>query len=171
MVKSESEHVRRRRRLNRRCVAVLGALTFAVVIGVVHHASAESARALELEGRLIAPCCYVQTLDIHESEVASALRAEIRSRLARGEAVQAIEDDLVLRYGERIRAVPRGRDPRCSIPLIVNTSLGIAVALLFVVALRWKRRRVDADAESTGLADPELDAVLDAELRRDDDVR
>jgi cytochrome c-type biogenesis protein CcmH len=149
----------------------LGALTFAVVIGVVHHASAEPARALELEGRLIAPCCYVQTLDIHESEVASALRAEIRSRLARGEAAQAIEDDLVLRYGEPIRAVPRGRDPRRSIPLIVNTSLGVAVALLFVVALRWRRRREDTDAESTELADPELDAVLDAELRRDDDVR
>ena len=149
--------------------AVLWAgLAFVVVLCVTGHSSAEPSRALELEGRLIAPCCYVQTLDIHESELASTLRSEIRSRLARGEEAQAIEDDFARRYGERIRAVPRGRDPRRSIPLVVSTAMALAIGGLVIVGLRWMRRREDAVADSTEPNDAALDAALDAELRRDD---
>ena len=36
-----------------------------------------------LERRLFAPCCWSQTLDVHESELASSLRREIGSERAR----------------------------------------------------------------------------------------
>ncbi|HMJ15590.1 MAG TPA: hypothetical protein VK524_29440, partial [Polyangiaceae bacterium] len=39
-----------------------------------------------LEGRIRAPCCWNQTLDIHSSEIASALKREIRTRLRKGES-------------------------------------------------------------------------------------
>src|SRR5258708_33287899 len=58
--------------------------------------------AARLEGRIMAPCCWMQTIDIHGSEVAYDLRREIRQRLKSGEASDAIEASLVQRYGPKI---------------------------------------------------------------------
>ncbi|MBS1123612.1 MAG: uncharacterized protein H6Q90_5840 [Deltaproteobacteria bacterium] len=93
----------------------------------------------ELEQRLLAPCCWRQTLGDHESPIATALRAEIRDRLAHREAAASIEDDLVRRYGAKIRAVPEGSDPRWMIGAIAG-----GAGLLGLVALGWfvRRRRV-----------------------------
>lgn len=100
--------------------------------------------ATELAGRLIAPCCWVQTLDIHESGLATTLRAEITMRLAEGETSQAIEDSLASRYGERIRAVPRGEDPRRIAPLLAGTLMATTLLGLFLLAPRWLRRNQTA---------------------------
>jgi cytochrome c-type biogenesis protein CcmH len=97
----------------------------------------------ELEQRLLAPCCWRQTLGDHESPVAAALRAEIRDRLARRETAASIEDDLVRRHGEKIRALPEGGDPRW---IIGATAAGASV--LGLVAIGWfvRRRRVPRGA-------------------------
>src|SRR5882724_2572150 len=93
-----------------------------------------------LEGRLIAPCCWTQTLDIHESPLATELRAEIHERLGRGESDELIEGDLVARYGERIRAIPKGRDPRAVISMASAAAMLVsAIGLLWLVR-RWTRR-------------------------------
>lgn len=60
--------------------------------------------AHELERRLMAPCCWRETLDVHSSPVASQLRTEIRDRFAKGDSPQGIENDLAARFGPRIRA-------------------------------------------------------------------
>src|SRR5512140_1121487 len=91
--------------------------------------------AERLEGRLLAPCCWAQTLDIHGSEIANTLRREIRTRLKAGESPDAIEQSLVARYGERIRAVPDG------VPL--NTMgtlgwLGVAASAGFLTYVLWR---------------------------------
>jgi cytochrome c-type biogenesis protein CcmH len=99
--------------------------------------------------RLLAPCCWLQTLDFHESELASSLRTEIAQRLERGESGEAIEDDLVARYGERIRAVPKGRDPRSAVPVVVGAVM--LVSLLGLVVL--VRRRTKRPASPTVVAD------------------
>jgi cytochrome c-type biogenesis protein CcmH len=92
-----------------------------------------------LEGRLMAPCCWTQTLDIHESPVSTQLRLEIRKRLLAGEDAAAIENDMVARYGERIRAVPKG-----SSLTGMGVWLSIAVALSGIgvgfIVVRWARR-------------------------------
>lgn len=62
--------------------------------------------AADLLGRLRAPCCWKQTLDVHASPLADELREEIKRRVGAGESVAAIEADLVVRYTDRIRAVP-----------------------------------------------------------------
>lgn len=100
--------------------------------------SAMEHEAHVLETRLLAPCCWQQTLDAHVSPLASELRLEIRGRLQAGERVTAVEDDLIARYGETMRAVPAGTDRRIG--------LGVASASLFTVSglgllLRFVRRR------------------------------
>ncbi|MGK3967721.1 cytochrome c-type biogenesis protein CcmH [Sorangium sp. So ce118] len=123
-----------------------------------------------LEGRLLAPCCWDQTLDIHESEVTRELRREIRERLRRGEAVDAVEQDLVARYGDRIRATP-------SSGVLGKVALGmmlaIAVTFLGVFALlrSWRRSAAEPAPSNVAIAAPvrdEYDERLDEELRMRD---
>ncbi|MGK3993756.1 cytochrome c-type biogenesis protein CcmH [Sorangium sp. So ce1024] len=131
---------------------------------LVDPAPAPGERALA--ARLLAPCCWDQTLDVHESEVARDLRREIRARLRRGEAADAIERDLVARHGERLRAAPSS-DLLGKIAL--GMILGIAVAFLGVFGLlrSWRRSAPQPAPPSTAVATPPRDAYderLDAEL-------
>ncbi|WP_433927435.1 cytochrome c-type biogenesis protein CcmH [Sorangium cellulosum] len=85
-----------------------------------------------LAARLLAPCCWDQTLDVHESEVTRDLRREICALLRRGDSADAIEQSLVARYGERIRAAPSsGILGKVALGLM----MGIAVTFLGVFAL------------------------------------
>ena len=92
----------------------------------------------DLEERLMAPCCWQQTLDVHASPLATELRAEIKQRLVRGESVETIETDLVGRYGERMRA---GGGPflRYVGPFVGVVALA-ATAGVVHVARKWVRR-------------------------------
>ena len=118
-----------------------------------------------LEGRLLAPCCWTQTLDMHESELATSLRHEIRHRLSSGEAATAIEDDFAGRYGERIRAVPKGGDVRVAVPITAGLLAVICGAGLVFLVLRWTRRG-SASLERA----PERSARRDAYDDRIDDA-
>jgi cytochrome c-type biogenesis protein CcmH len=101
-----------------------------------------SVRATTLQARLFAPCCYSQTLEVHESELAGKLRAEVGRRIGRGESDLAIENDLVERYGERMRALPREHASRWYIPLIAGIALSMTLILAGCFALRWRRREL-----------------------------
>ncbi len=122
-----------------------------------------------LMARLLAPCCYTQTLDVHESPEAAALRAEVRARLRAGESAAAIEQDFVARYGERVRALPAGHDPRVALGLLSAGLVISAGALMARAVSRW-RRAADVGTESVGGAEDaasrdDYDARIDEELR------
>ncbi len=134
--------------------------------------------AERLEGRLLAPCCWAQTLDIHGSDIATALRREIRSRLKAGESGDAIEASLVARYGERIRAVPDG------VPLDKMGGIGwlgvaLAAGFIGIVLWRWRQRGVAQASEQAGPGEmprksksevsEASDEQLESELHRLDD--
>jgi cytochrome c-type biogenesis protein CcmH len=126
------------------------------------------ATARALEGRIKAPCCWNQTLDIHGSPVSQELKAEIRTRLMRGETSSEIEASFVERYGERILAVPDdsplGKFALGALLLAVLAGVGV-----FFLGRKW-RGPPGGDAGKTGGADEsaadtdEYDARLDAEL-------
>jgi cytochrome c-type biogenesis protein CcmH len=127
--------------------------------------------ARELEGRIIAPCCWTQSIDIHGSEVSSALRTEIRSRLQKGESAADIERSLVDRYGAKVLAVPPGsRLGGAGILLALALSAGGIGAV--VLLRRWQRRSrsdtpLNSDGKKSEPTGPDaLDARLDAELDR-----
>lgn len=134
-----------------------------------------NANAQALVERLHAPCCHEQLLDGHESESARALRQEIRTRLAQGASADEVERDLVLRYGEWIVAVPKDGDPRSALSVALALTLAATALGLTVLGLRWVRRdrqRLASPAlmPAGGSArQAQLDATLDAELRRMDE--
>lgn len=155
---------------------VLG-LACSVAVGVARAEGQPSLDAvpaageITLERRLLAPCCWNQTLDQHESDLATSLRHEIRARLHAGEAQSAIEDDLAARYGERIRAVARGEDPGGAMPFIVGFGALFAGGSVIALLRRWRRASSRARPEGAAItadatipADAE-DARLDEELR------
>jgi len=124
--------------------------------------------AAALEGRIIAPCCWNQTIDIHGSEVSNALRREIRARLAAGESAEAIERSLVERYGERVIAVPRG-SRLGSTGVLLALGMGVAGVGAILLLRRWRDRsqrpsNTAAPEAPEAPANPALDARLDAEL-------
>jgi cytochrome c-type biogenesis protein CcmH len=92
-----------------------------------------------LEGRIRAPCCWNQTIDIHGSPSSGQLRREIRKRLRAGESTEQIEASIVARYGERILAVPHGnplKDVAAGLVIAVLAAGGIAGVLV----VRWRNR-------------------------------
>lgn len=127
------------------------------------------AEARALEGRLLAPCCWQQTLDIHESPLSSALRGEIEERLAGGESAASLEADMVARFGPRVRALPTEEALSASMIVAAGAGLAAAGALAFSVR-RWLRRGREGAASPPPAAgrdayDDRLDDAL-AELDR-----
>lgn len=99
-----------------------------------------AARARALEAKLMAPCCFTQTIDQHESDIARQMRAEVRAWLAEGLSDQQILDRYVERYGARILAVPPAQGFNRLLywmPYLVTLALLIAVCLTLWV---WYRR-------------------------------
>jgi len=144
----------------RRIVTIILALALAAC---GHRVPSVSEREAALEARLLAPCCWVQTLDSHQSPRASELRAEIRQRLTRGEPADRIEADLVARYGERLRAVPAGLDVEA-----MGALMFAFAALASTAILIWRTRLVARRPAATGSTSGDEDAELAARL--DDDL-
>jgi cytochrome c-type biogenesis protein CcmH len=57
--------------------------------------------------QLMAPCCWSETADVHNSEAAQEVKAQIRSALQQGYSEKQILDGMVAAYGERVLAKPK----------------------------------------------------------------
>lgn len=152
----------------------LWALVAALLVVVAHAAGAESPPALtaerqaaaqRLEGMLIAPCCFTNTVAEHRSPLSDEVRAEVRARLAGGASESEILDAFVARYGERILAAPRthGFSLLAYLLPVIALAVGGGVVLL---TLRRHRPRPVAPARADAAPANQRNAELDAELAR-----
>jgi len=124
--------------------------------------------ASAIEGRLMAPCCWVQTIDIHDSPIALSMRHEIRRRLRNGESAEVIQASFVERYGSKIMAVQESSQLKnVFIGLsVVMGGAGIAAAMMIG---RWRKQSALKDgAKAKDAPEPkrdQWDEKLDAELK------
>ena len=146
-------------------------VSFALALALVTGCAAPPAPspAARVERRLLAPCCWNQTLDIHESDLATSLRSEIRQRVARGESPEAIERDMVSRYGERVRAAPAQRDPLLAIALAVSALFALIALALIARGRRSAEAATPAPVIPTSERDDEYNERIERELRELDD--
>jgi cytochrome c-type biogenesis protein CcmH len=127
-----------------------------------------------VEGRLMAPCCWQQTIDIHQSEVARSMRQEVRRRLLAGQTPNEVLAVFVKRYGPRILAIPP-ENPIKKVATFLWAAFGVAGVGAVGLLVRWRRRSgpkppsggsatKDADAPKTEAVHDELDDRIDDEL-------
>lgn len=153
-------------RISRRQLPALASAALLGAAGVARAADTADldhppAAAKELEGRLLAPCCWKQTLDVHASPKADELRAEIRKRIRAGESPEAVEADIVKRYTPKILAIPHKGFLE---PVGIAILSGAGVALVGLIVL-GRRRLVARKEEPAPVAPPDPDSR--AELQRE----
>ncbi len=146
---------------------VVGAVA-AVILSLVVAASAaaadagltpdQEALARSIEGKLIAPCCWTQTVAVHDSQAAEEIKMQVRLLVAQGESEDTILDSFVQQYGEEILAAPRAQGFNVLIYLLPVIGALAAGAALLVMIPHWRRA-------------PRTVPVVDGSARRRDDGR
>ena len=118
-----------------------------------------------IEGRLMAPCCWTQTIDIHNSEITLSMRHEIRRRLRNGESAEAIQDSFVQRYGPKILAVQENSQLKNVFIGLFVAMGGAGVAAAMMIG-RWRKQSAPSNGApaKADTAPDQWDDKLDAEL-------
>ena len=95
------------------------------------------ARIEKLESQLLAPCCWIEPIGQHRSDVALKMREEVREMVAGGRTDREILDHYKQQYGERILVEPEGNLWWWMnvVPVLV---LGIGLLVAVYVLRRWK---------------------------------
>ena len=94
---------------------------------------AQEAVIRKIEGRLMAPCCYTQTIRDHDSQVAVDMRNEVTAFVASGKSEQEIITYYRTKYGETILVVPDGWTGHLLTILPISAFLISATALLIFI--------------------------------------
>ena len=133
-----------------------GTSTLAVLLLALQPLSGEDNAAKRIQDRFLAPCCWQQSVAVHDSDIAKQMRAEIASMAASGKSEDQIVAVYVARYGERILREPRGANWWWSI-LAPLAAMAVGSACLLVF-LRRQRQRLALAADAADLPPlPELD--------------
>jgi cytochrome c-type biogenesis protein CcmH len=100
-------------------------------------ASVSPDRVNRIAALLIAPCCWSQTAEVHQSDAAKTVKEKIRVGILAGKTDEEIVQEFIDEYGERILSVPRPRG--------FNLTLWVFLALVIVVSaagLSWYVKRI-----------------------------
>jgi cytochrome c-type biogenesis protein CcmH/NrfF len=130
------------------------------------------ATAKRLEDKLIAPCCFAQTVANHYSDVAARIKGQIRQMLAQGKTEQQILNSYVRVYGERILAEPVAQGFNWPAYLLPSLAVIAGIGGIILLLGRWRMAAsenvADVAARSSDCRDamPRLRARLARELAR-----
>jgi cytochrome c-type biogenesis protein CcmH len=90
-------------------IPVLLLVLFVSRVFSVEEQPVKDALQKELEGEIMAPCCYGGPVADHDSEAAKQVKTQIAGLLAESKTKEEILDMYVAIYGEQILARPRAR--------------------------------------------------------------
>ena len=86
-------------------VSLILALT---LVNMASLSIAQTAQIQKVEKRLLAPCCYTQSIAEHGSDIAVQMRGEVTEMVADGKSEKEIVDHYKNIYGDGILIVPDG---------------------------------------------------------------
>lgn len=122
------------------------------------------ALARRIEGELIAPCCWSQTISEHRSEASEQMRREIRDMIHKRLSHQKIIDFYVGKYGERILAAPRPRGFNLAAYILPGAGLVAGAGILILLLRKWKPAPLSAPPPPER-ADPAYLERIERELK------
>ncbi len=99
----------------------------------------------KLEDRLMAPCCYSQTIRVHMSMEAQQMREEVTNMVLAGKSEQDIIKHYKAKYGETILVVPDGTTGQIAFAVPVAVSLSAFGLLAFGINRALRKSPTIAD--------------------------
>ena len=129
----------------------------------------QEAMVRRLEGMLIAPCCFANTVAEHRSPLSDQVREEVRALVAGGATETEILDTFVAKYGERILAAPKPQGFNLLAYILPAVALAAGLLLIAFTLHRHRPRPVEPSAVPPETASDALRARMEAELAHFDD--
>jgi cytochrome c-type biogenesis protein CcmH len=147
-------------------IATILALGLSLTVAAGPDPQALEQQARELEAKLIAPCCWMQQVSLHQSPASDEIKKNIRVMLAAGQTSQQILDAYVAQYGDRILAEPPARGFSASLYVLPWLFLAGSIGLVvFIVRrLRTPTSELARRSEPAAMNDTESERI-DEELR------
>jgi len=128
-------------------------------------ASAAEQWHYDLEQELMSPYCPGRTLTDCTSPQAAELRQWIAGEEAKGRSREDVEKQLFLEFGEVILQAPKAQG--FGLAAYVIPAVGVALGAALVVIFLRRQQRTGVPAPPLAIApDPDLDRLIDEELRR-----
>jgi cytochrome c-type biogenesis protein CcmH len=143
--------------------APLLVLLFALTAGAAPPGVDLEREARAIDAKLVAPCCFMQQVSVHQSAAAEEVKADVRRRLIAGETRQQILDAYVAQYGKHILAEPPAEG--FDLALYVLPPIGLVASLGLIAWLIRRLSHPPAIAATAAPASGDIDARLDEELR------
>ena len=113
-----------------------------------------------LEKKLMAPCCYSQTIYDHMSNEAAQMRDEVMAMVEAGKSEQEIITYYRMKYGETILAVPDGRAGEVAYAVPVSIALVALLALAGVIRHSGRNRNQYAEFGNALPHRPDLEKYM-----------
>ncbi len=118
----------------------------------------------QIASKLMAPCCWSQTADVHQSEAADQIQAQIRTALQQGYTEKEIVAGFVAAYGERILATPEASGFNLMVWILPILALPVGGWILWRYLRRVQPVAVTAAAARPAPADNSYEARFEREL-------
>ena len=113
-----------------------------------------------LERAVLAPCCYTQTLALHQSEIAVKMRLEIEKWVQEGRTDDEILATYAKQYGNKVLVDPNTL-PRGWMLVVPWAIVGLATLGAAWIVRRWQKTRhaTDASADAGGMTLPDISEI------------
>ena len=129
----------------------------------------QEAMVRRLEGMLIAPCCFANTVAEHRSPLSDQVREEVRALVAGGATETEILDTFVAKYGERILAAPKPQGFNRLAYVLPIVALAAGLVVIAFTLPRHRPRPVEPSAVPPPEIPDQLKARFEEELARFDE--
>lgn len=136
----------------------------AVLLASPRVAGAAEAWHYDLEQHLMSPYCPGRTLTNCTSPQAAELRQWIAGEEAAGRSREDVEKQLFAQFGDVILQAPEAKG--FGLAAYVIPAVGVALGAALVVVFLRRQQATATPAPLAMAPDPELDRLIDEELRR-----
>ena len=137
-----------------------------ILVSPLSLTTTQTAEIQKVEKRLLAPCCYTQSIAEHGSDIAVQMRNKVTEMVANGKSEEEIIDHYRSIYGDRILIVPAGLTGKIlfGLPVAISVLVCLVLFMCFRNMLRSGRHKQARDAPPSRLV---LSDALKEQIERE----